>query len=45
MEQKNEKPRFSGRKAWQVAISILVAIALWVYVDVDTSGHPCGVFR
>ena len=35
MEQKNEKPRFSGRKAWQVAISILVAIALWVYVDVE----------
>ena len=35
MEQKNEKGGFSRRKALQVVISILVAIAVWVYVDVD----------
>lgn len=35
MEQKNEKGGFSRRKALQVVISILVAIAVWVYVDVE----------
>ena len=45
MEQKNEKPRFSGRKAWQVAISILVAIALWVYVDVDKAPDTTKTLR
>ena len=35
MEQKNEKAGFSRRKALQVVISILVAIAVWVYVDVE----------
>ena len=45
MEQKNEKPRFSGRKAWQVAISILVAIALWVYVDVDKAPDTTKTIR
>ncbi len=45
MEQKNEKPRFSGRKTWQVAISILVAIALWVYVDVDKAPDTTKTLR
>ena len=45
MEQKNEKPRFSGRKAWQVAISILGAIALWVYVDVDKAPDTTKTLR
>lgn len=35
MEQKNEQGGFSRRKALQVVISILVAIAVWVYVDVE----------
>ena len=35
MEQKNENGGFSRRKALQVVISILVAIAVWVYVDVE----------
>ncbi len=35
MEQKNEKTGFSRRKALQVIASILVAIAVWVYVDVE----------
>lgn len=35
MEQKNEKGGFSRRKALQLVISILVAIAVWVYVDVE----------
>ena len=35
MEQKNEKGGFSRRKALQVVVSILVAIAVWVYVDVE----------
>ena len=35
MEQKNEKGGFSRRKTLQVVISILVAIAVWVYVDVE----------
>ena len=35
MEQKNEKTGSSRRKALQVIASILVAIAVWVYVDVE----------
>lgn len=35
MEQNNEKTGFSQKKALQVIISILVAIAVWVYVDVE----------
>ena len=35
MEQSNEKNGFSRKKALQVVISILVAIAVWVYVDVE----------
>lgn len=53
MEQKNEKGGFSRRKALQVVISILVAIAVWVYVDVEKApdrtktirGHPRRVLR
>ncbi len=35
MEQKNEKTGSSRRKVLQVIASILVAIAVWVYVDVE----------
>ena len=35
MEQKNEKSGVSRNKVLQVIASILVAVAIWVYVDVE----------
>jgi hypothetical protein len=32
---KEEKPQFNRSKTVQIIISILVALALWVYVDVE----------
>ena len=45
MEQNNEKTGFSQKKALQVIISILVAIAVWVYVDVEKAPERTKTIR
>lgn len=45
MEQKNEKSGFSRNKALQVIASILVAVAIWVYVDVEKAPERTKTIR
>ena len=45
MEQKNEKSGFSRNKVLQVIASILVAVAIWVYVDVEKAPERTKTIR
>ena len=45
MEQKNEKGGFSRHKVLQVIASILVAVAIWVYVDVEKAPERTKTIR
>lgn len=45
MEQKNEKPGVSRNKVLQVIASILVAVAIWVYVDVEKAPERTKTIR
>ena len=45
MEQKNEKSGVSRNKVLQVIASILVAVAIWVYVDVEKAPERTKTIR
>lgn len=45
MEQKNEKSGISRNKVLQVIASILVAVAIWVYVDVEKAPERTKTIR
>ena len=45
MEQKNEKSSVSRNKVLQVIASILVAVAIWVYVDVEKAPERTKTIR
>lgn len=45
MEQKNEKSGVSRNKVLQVIASILVAVAIWVYVDVEKAPERAKTIR
>lgn len=45
MEQKNEKSGVSRNKVLQVIASILVAVAIWVYVDVEKAPERTNTIR
>lgn len=45
MEQKNEKSGVSRNKVLQVIVSILVAVAIWVYVDVEKAPERTKTIR
>ena len=45
MEQKNEKSGVSRNKVLQVIASILVAVAIWVYVDVEKAPERTTTIR
>lgn len=45
MEQKNEKSGVSRNKVLQVITSILVAVAIWVYVDVEKAPERTKTIR